>query len=231
MLGKTGDQIKVVRPLSDGVIADFVAGEEMVKAFIKSAEVPKYRIGKVVMGVPTGITEVEKFSGHKIHYIGHEKRYGKHLVRFLFKKGGFLEVIVEKPLTMNAHFFDEKHANNFAHGLKKVLKKSLPDQPVKEMFIGSIQVEDGFKGELLSIDKWSKMHRIAIHKTLVVTVMAIAIAFLIEVTKEFFRVKTSDVLHFESLVVTMVTALIIVLILEPAKDKVGKIFAKIFKIS
>lgn len=62
MFGKTGDQIKVVRPLSDGVIADFVAGEEMVKAFIKSAEVPKYRIGKVVMGVPTGITEVEKLA-------------------------------------------------------------------------------------------------------------------------------------------------------------------------
>jgi len=62
MLGKTGDRIKVIRPLADGVIADFVAGEEMVKAFIRSASVPKYRIGKVVMGVPTGITEVEKLA-------------------------------------------------------------------------------------------------------------------------------------------------------------------------
>ena len=60
MLGKTGDQIKVLRPLADGVIADFVAGEEMVKAFIRSASIPKYRIGRIVMGVPTGITEVEK---------------------------------------------------------------------------------------------------------------------------------------------------------------------------
>jgi len=62
MLGKTGDRIRVIRPLADGVIADFVAGEEMVKAFIRSASVPKYRIGKVVMGVPTGITEVEKLA-------------------------------------------------------------------------------------------------------------------------------------------------------------------------
>ena len=62
MMGKTGDRIKVIRPLADGVIADFVAGEEMVKAFIRSASVPKYRIGKVVMGVPTGITEVEKLA-------------------------------------------------------------------------------------------------------------------------------------------------------------------------
>ncbi len=62
MLGKTGDLIRVIRPLSDGVIADFEAGEELVKSFIRSADVPKYRIGKVVMGVPTGITEVEKIA-------------------------------------------------------------------------------------------------------------------------------------------------------------------------
>lgn len=62
MLGKTGDRIKVIRPLADGVIADFVAGEEMVKSFIRSASVAKYRIGKVIMGVPTGITEVEKLA-------------------------------------------------------------------------------------------------------------------------------------------------------------------------
>jgi len=62
MLGKTGSSIRVIRPLADGVIADFEAGEELVKAFIKSADVPRYRIGKVVMGVPTGITEVEKIA-------------------------------------------------------------------------------------------------------------------------------------------------------------------------
>jgi rod shape-determining protein MreB len=62
MLGKTGELIRVIRPLADGVIADFEAGEELVKSFIRSAEVPKYRIGKVVMGVPTGITEVEKIA-------------------------------------------------------------------------------------------------------------------------------------------------------------------------
>ena len=62
MLGKTGKSIRVIRPLADGVIADFEAGEEMVKAFIRSAGVPRYRIGKIIMGVPTGITEVEKFA-------------------------------------------------------------------------------------------------------------------------------------------------------------------------
>jgi rod shape-determining protein MreB len=62
MLGKTGQAIRVIRPLADGVIADFEAGEELVKAFIRSANVPRYRIGRVIMGVPTGITEVEKIA-------------------------------------------------------------------------------------------------------------------------------------------------------------------------
>ncbi len=62
MLGKTGELIRVIRPLADGVIADFLAGEEMVKAFIRSAAVPRYMIGKVIMGVPTGITAVEKIA-------------------------------------------------------------------------------------------------------------------------------------------------------------------------
>jgi rod shape-determining protein MreB len=60
MLGKTGEMIRVVRPLSDGVISDFLASEEMIRTFIKNAAIHKYRIGKVIMGVPTGITEVEK---------------------------------------------------------------------------------------------------------------------------------------------------------------------------
>jgi len=62
MLGKTGELIRVIRPLADGVIADFIAGEEMVKAFIRSAAVHRYRIGKIIMGVPTGITTVEKIA-------------------------------------------------------------------------------------------------------------------------------------------------------------------------
>lgn len=60
LMGKTGADIKVIRPMEDGVIADFRAGETMIKEFIKLAGVSKFRIGRVVMGVPTGITEVEK---------------------------------------------------------------------------------------------------------------------------------------------------------------------------
>ena len=60
MMGKIGDSVRVIRPLADGVIADFQAGDAMVRGFIKAAKIQRFMIGRVIMGVPTGITEVEK---------------------------------------------------------------------------------------------------------------------------------------------------------------------------
>jgi len=60
MMGKTPFSIKVIRPLADGVISDFEAGEAFIKGLIKRANIPRIRIGRVVMGVPTQASEVEK---------------------------------------------------------------------------------------------------------------------------------------------------------------------------
>lgn len=61
MLGRTPETIKAVRPLRDGVIADFTATELMLKNIIKKVcrqnNVSKPRI---LVGVPSGITEVEE---------------------------------------------------------------------------------------------------------------------------------------------------------------------------
>ena len=61
MLGRTPDDIKAVRPLKDGVIADFTATQLMLKNIIGKVE-KRYSIGRtrVVVGVPSGITEVEE---------------------------------------------------------------------------------------------------------------------------------------------------------------------------
>lgn len=61
MLGRTPDAIKAVRPLQDGVIADFTATELMLKNIITKV-CQKHNAGKprVVVGVPSGITEVEE---------------------------------------------------------------------------------------------------------------------------------------------------------------------------
>lgn len=61
MLGKTPEEIDAIRPLKNGVIADFQATQQMLKIII-SKIINKYSIGRprVIVGVPSGTTEVEE---------------------------------------------------------------------------------------------------------------------------------------------------------------------------
>ena len=61
MLGRTPEEIKAVRPLKDGVIADFTATRLMLKNIFEKISA-RYKLGRprVVIGVPSGITEVEE---------------------------------------------------------------------------------------------------------------------------------------------------------------------------
>jgi len=64
MQGKTHENIKTIRPLKDGVIADFEASEQMIKEFIKNIPNIKKKFFtpslRMVICIPSGITEVEK---------------------------------------------------------------------------------------------------------------------------------------------------------------------------
>ncbi|AMM50379.1 rod shape-determining protein MreB [Rufibacter sp. DG15C] len=61
---KTHENIKTIRPLKDGVIADFTAAEQMIRGMIKMIDKGKKRIFqpsyRMVVCIPSGITEVEK---------------------------------------------------------------------------------------------------------------------------------------------------------------------------
>ena len=61
MLGRTPSEINAIRPLKDGVIADFTATQLMLKNLI-SKVCQRYNVirPRVVVGVPSGITEVEE---------------------------------------------------------------------------------------------------------------------------------------------------------------------------
>ena len=61
MLGKTPAHIRVVRPLSHGVISDFEVTEELLTYFINKAQGGNVRMfgPRVVIGVPTGVTNVQ----------------------------------------------------------------------------------------------------------------------------------------------------------------------------
>ncbi|MGB5294495.1 MAG: rod shape-determining protein [Thermoanaerobaculia bacterium] len=61
MLGRTPGNIQSIRPMKDGVIADFEVTERMLEYFIKKAHGRKmYVHPRIVIGVPSEITQVEK---------------------------------------------------------------------------------------------------------------------------------------------------------------------------
>ena len=63
MHGKTHENIKTIRPLKDGVIADFQAAEHMIRGMIKMMKGGSKFIQpsmRMVICIPSGITEVEK---------------------------------------------------------------------------------------------------------------------------------------------------------------------------
>jgi len=65
MVGKTPAQIEAIRPLKDGVIADFDATEAMLTHYIHEVHqtgglIPKIPKPRVVIGIPSGVTEVER---------------------------------------------------------------------------------------------------------------------------------------------------------------------------
>ena len=61
MLGRTPGNIVAIRPMKDGVIADFEITEAMLRYFIQSAHNRKTLVNpRIIIGIPSGITEVEK---------------------------------------------------------------------------------------------------------------------------------------------------------------------------
>ncbi len=63
MVGRTPSYIVAIRPLADGVISDFEVTQQMLKYFIQKTQPSKFSFSprpRVVVGVPYGVTEVER---------------------------------------------------------------------------------------------------------------------------------------------------------------------------
>ena len=65
MLGRTPGHMTAIKPLRDGVIADFDAAEHMLTDFIKRASPRAWIRPRVVIGVPSEITQVERRAVHE----------------------------------------------------------------------------------------------------------------------------------------------------------------------
>ncbi len=61
MVGRTPASIKAIRPMKDGVIADFDVTEQMIRYFIQKVHNRRALVApRIVIGIPSGITEVER---------------------------------------------------------------------------------------------------------------------------------------------------------------------------
>ena len=76
MLGRTPADIIAVKPMKDGVIADFDVTEVMLKSFIKSAHSRNHLLSpRIVIGIPSEITQVEKRAVQELRLF-HNPRLG-----------------------------------------------------------------------------------------------------------------------------------------------------------
>lgn len=105
------------------------------------------------------INHLERKLRQKVFYMGFDVIGEKSYERFLFDKGGFLEVMVESPVALNAHFVHDTQAKSFAKALKAALMDLMPKGPVTQLFLDSIEVQDQ-DDTSLTVEKWHKMKEI-----------------------------------------------------------------------
>ena len=76
MMGRTPGRIKTIRPLKDGVIADFEVCEKMLRFFIQKVHASRWSKPRMVICVPSGITGVEQRAVQDAaEYAGRASRY------------------------------------------------------------------------------------------------------------------------------------------------------------
>jgi hypothetical protein len=99
---------------------------------------------------------LEKEFGEEFSFIGEDIIAEKFYRRFLFPKGGFLEVMSEPPAAIIAHFIDEARAKRFAIALKKAIQKVVSDKTAANILQNSVEVSTE-KEDALTYKKWSEL--------------------------------------------------------------------------
>jgi hypothetical protein len=99
---------------------------------------------------------LEKKFKEPIYYLGMDVIGEKAYERFLFRDGGFFEVMTETPIALNAHFVNKKRAGIFKNALKETLRTIIPKNDMAKHFIDSIKVQDE-KDQSLTVETWHKI--------------------------------------------------------------------------
>ena len=165
------------------------------------------------------ISLLQKNYHDKILYIEEGSVGGRCVQRFLFKKGGLLELIEDKPFAIKAHFVKRNEADHFLRALKKTLRQIVPENPVKEMFINDIGV-DIIENDPLSEEKWTLLHNVYVRKSLLITVVAISLLALFEVMKHILEITSVEQFPVYKELVGFGVAVLFAIIFETVRGKV-----------
>ena len=104
------------------------------------------------------VTSLEKNYKEGVFSIGFDIIGEKYLQRFIFEEEGFLELMIQAPVAIAAHFVHEKKAEKFVGALRKTLREILPKSAAKELMIENIEVQK--EDEVLTHEKWQKLKKI-----------------------------------------------------------------------
>ncbi len=99
---------------------------------------------------------LEKNLGEKLVYIGMDVIGEKYYERFLIEKGGFIEIMMEAPLAINAHFCSKPRAKKFEKAIKEAFKKTLPKNSISKIFIENISVSTD-QTQNIKVKTWDKL--------------------------------------------------------------------------
>lgn len=145
--------------------------------------------------------------------------------RFLLTNG-LVEIIVDRPLVINAHFTKLSQAKKYSKALKATLRKIVPESKIKKMLIDSVEIKDKSS---LTIDKWQQMHNAYLKKSVTFTVAAVSIVVLFEVIKAASELIFLDWLEIASHnLIVVIGAVIVAFLFEPIKKRTEKMFNRHF---
>ena len=182
------------------------------------------RIEKEIMVFVSGISRRSKL---KIQFIGHEKDEEDHTLRFIIEQGGYIEIFIDRPFSLTAHFVSEDRAKIFAEALKEALQVHMPEHPVKNLMIQQIRIEDGFTHPPISRGTWKWMHRYTARYALLGTVVALMIFGTLEFTKLLIGQGAIITSQNHSILFAGLTAIIIAFTLEPLRGVIDRLLEKI----
>lgn len=93
------------------------------------------------------MSDLEKEFKENIYRLGQDMIGGKLYKRYMFKKDGFLEIAMEKPSAIIAHFITKERGRRFAESLARVIPKYVKGE-IADLMINDISVTFQEKEEL-----------------------------------------------------------------------------------